>query len=131
MTLDDFDIKKMTSIGKKGDLWETYKLSYLNYKEVSKYHEQDFRIDELCKTPKKIYLIYSPLLNNKFSLQNKKRITKNILRLDKYKPKIRPSPLQSATLFKEHYEMKGHDGKMYKIKTIRTKKGQIKRWVLV
>ena len=131
LTLDDFDIKRMTSIGKKGDLWETYKLSYLNYKEVSKYHEQDFRIDQLCKTPKKIYVIYPPLSNNKFSLQNKKRITKNILRLDKYKPKIRSSPLQSATLFGKNYEMKGHDGRMYKIKTIKTKKGQINRWVLV
>jgi hypothetical protein len=132
LTLDDFNIKKMTNIGKhKYYLWENYKLSYLNYKEVKKYHEQDFRIDELLKTPNKLYLLYPPLLGNKLSIQNKERITKNILRLDKHKPKIRPSPLQSATLFSKNTKIKGHDGKMYHVKTVKTKKNKIKRWVLV
>jgi hypothetical protein len=125
LSFDDFNLKKTKQ---NTYIWNHYMFTYLNYKEVSKYHRQDFDLELLCKNPKNLYLLYSPLLSNKSSIQNKKRIVKNINKLFKNKPKYRPSPSQSATVFKQDFKMAGNDGNMY-IVDVTTK--NIKRWVLV
>ena len=124
LTIDDFNLKKMKIRHK---VWSHYTFTYLKYTDVSKYHKQDFNIEKLLKNPKNLYLLYSPLAKTPLADKNRKRIKDNVARLDKNKPKPRPSPLQSATLFKENTKMKGNDGKMYHVKTV----GKSKRWVLI
>ena len=115
LTIDDFNLKKMKFRHK---VWSHYTFTYLKYTEVSKYHEQNFNIEKLLKNPKNLYLLYSLLAKTPLADKNRKRIKDNVLLLDKNKPKKRPSPLQSATLFKENTKMKGNDKKMYYVKTI-------------
>lgn len=122
LTFDDFDLKK------KDKLWDYYKLKYFNYKEVKKYQEQYFDIEKLYKRPQDFYLLYSPMKNTIQSKKNKKRIDKNIIKLFKNKPKKRPSPVQSATIFKKGTIMKGSDGNNYKVKVI---KNNIKKWAKI
>lgn len=124
LTFDDFNLKKI--IGDK--YWNHYKFKYFNYKEVEKYHEQYFDIERLYKRPQDFYLLYSPIKNTIESKKNKKRIDKNIVKLFKNKPKQRPSPVQSATIFVKGTIMKGSDGNNYKVKVI---KNNIKKWVKV
>ena len=122
LTFDDFNLKKI----KGDDYWNHYKFKYFNYKEVEKYHEQYFDIDILYKRPQDFYLLYSPMKNTIESKKNKKRIDKNIIKLFKNKPKQRPSPVQSATIFEKGTIMKGSDGYNYKVTT---NKKKIKRWI--
>jgi hypothetical protein len=117
LVLDDFDMKKGTR--------EQYKFSYLKNKELSKYHGQDFDLESFCSTPNNLYLLYSPLDKSKSADLNRSRIKDNILIIDKHKPKSRPSPCQSATIFEAGTELKGGDGRIYIVKNI----NKVKRWV--
>lgn len=120
LVLNDFDMKKVVKN-------HHYMFSYLKNKELSKYYGQDFDLESFCSTPNNLYLLYSPLNKSKLADLNRSRIKANILILDKYKPKSRPSPIQSATIFKVGTQLKGGDGRIYIVKA----NNKIKRWVPV
>lgn len=118
LVLNDFDMKKVVKD-------HHYMFSYLKNKELSKYYGQDFDLESFCSTPNNLYLLYSPLNKSKLADLNRSRIKANILILDKHKPKSRPSPIQSATIFKVGTQLKGGDGRIYIVKA----NNKTKRWV--
>ncbi len=124
LKFDDFDLKR---IHKEG-VWFQYKFKYLNYKEVEKYHDQMFNLDKLYFNPKDFYIVYSPLNNDENSKKNAKRISINILKVLKNKPKMRPSPIQSATIYPNGTIQQGNDGCNYIIKYDKNKN---KKWVKI
>jgi hypothetical protein len=121
---EDFNIKKMKDL-------TPYVFTYGNYKPINKYWQQRFDLDPV-KNKNDEYVLYSPLKNTPESKKNRDRILKNIknFKVAKSSPtkklkKDRPSPSESATLFKLGTKKKGNDGNMYIVTQTKTK---VKRW---
>ena len=116
----------------KGD-WIYYTFKNLNYKPVSKYWTQFFPDSDKFIKDKNEYIVYSPFSKNNLSKKNTKRILNNIkiiYKNDKNKKndkdiKKRPSPSDSATIYKIGYKKKGNDGNIWII--IKTK-NNVKKW---
>ena len=123
--------------------WEIALQNKLNYEPAIKYWEQQFDINSLGKNIKDWYILSSPLSNNYFSKKNGERILKNIKKIHSNVKEIkkpiknqskktstkdksnRPSPSQSATIFKVGTKKKGNDGNMWIIKK---NKNGVNRW---
>lgn len=127
LVFENFDVKK--------DSNTPYVLKYLKYRPADRYWDQDFDIDELLKNKADHYIVHSPLSNTAEGKKNATRIDSNIKTIMDKMPKMpsvqkklkpnRPSPAESATLFKIGTKKKGNDGNMYIITKI---KSDIKRW---
>jgi len=125
---EDFDYKRVKTHHSKHTFWKQYMFTYINYSPAKKYHSQYFDIEKLYKNPKDWYILYKPNnMNSHESKKNINRILKNVNQIKKNKPKIRPSPTITATIFKKGTEKKGNDGRIYVVKT--TSNGT-KRWIL-
>ena len=104
-----------------------YDLPKINYGSIKKYQEQWFY--QNLAFSEKPELLESPLKNKK----NKNRILKikSFIKKSKDKSKTkkenlnRPSPKESATLFKENTKKKGNDGNIW---IVNKNKNGIKRW---
>ena len=117
--------------------WEIALQNKLNYEPAIKYWGQEFDINSLGKNIKDWYILSSPLSNNYFSKKNGERILKNIKKIHsnakeknkelvkKSSKKNRPSPSDSATIFKVGTKKKGNDGNMWIIKK---NKNGVNRW---
>lgn len=115
---EDFNIKKMKDL-------TPYVFTYGNYKPINKYWQQIFALDPE-KDKKDLFVLHSPLKSTRESTENKDRILKNIKNFEVKKlKKDRPSPSESATLFKLGTKKKGNDGNMYIVTQTKTK---VKRW---
>jgi len=115
---EDFNIKKIKDL-------TPYIFTYGNYKPINKYWQQIFALDPE-KHKKELFVLHSPLKSTRESTENKDRILKNIKNFEVKKlKKDRPSPSESATLFKLGTKKKGNDGNMYNKTKTKTK---VKRW---
>jgi hypothetical protein len=122
LIFEDFDVRKFIKL-------KYYLLENLNYKPANKYWDQDFDIEKLENNKKDWYIVHSPLGKTKESIENAKRIKNNITKLlkkkKKSKKKNRPSPSESATLFKVGTKKRGNDGHIY---IIVEDKNKVRRW---
>ena len=104
-----------------------YIFTYIDYRPANSYYAQDFDTTKLYKNPKDWYILYRPNnMNLPESKKNIVRICKNITQIKKNKPKVRPSPTVTATIFKKGTEKIGNDGNMYVVD--KNKNGSL-RWV--
>ena len=106
---------------------ENIRLAKINYGKIKKYQQQEVPFMKFFSDGNE-YMLESPLKND----ENKTRILKlkhPITNVSSKKKSIsqkdRPSPSESATLFKVGTKKKGNDGKMWIIKT---NKNNINRW---
>ena len=124
---EDFDYKRAKLLKmNKYSIWNQYIFKYIDYSPVKKYFDQDFKTDKLYKTSKDWYILFNP--NNKKIDQSKKnndRIVKNLNKIIKFKPKMRPSPSVTATIFEKGTEKIGNDGNIYVVEM--NKNGSL-RW---
>ena len=118
-----------------------YLLHYIDYKIASKYSTQDWidnifdiRFENFLFNEKDWYILYLPSGESDEAQRNSKRIEKNLLKIIKgitknitknITLKVRPSPSESATLFKQGTKKKGNDGIMY---IIDVNKNGVNRW---
>mgnify|MGYP006410763803 FL=1 len=127
LTYEDFDYKRAKTFGSKHKFWNQYIFTYIDYRPANSYYAQDFDTTKLYKNPKDWYILYRPNnMNLPESKKNIVRICKNITQIKKNKPKVRPSPTVTATIFKKGTEKIGNDGNMYVVD--KNKNGSL-RWV--
>mgnify|MGYP001166408436 CR=1 FL=1 len=140
LKLDDFLFNKNISSPIKylDRGYTAYLLEKIKYGDVLEYSNQDLYDEKLILNKKHWYMYYLPSGKSEESQKNSKRIEKiissNIKGIKKQKEekipikklkKDRPSPSESATLFKVNTKKKGNDGNIY---VVVVNKNGVKRW---
>ena len=139
LKLDDFLYNKNVKVSNDR---ETYLFDSIDYGVAKKYQGQDWSDNNYGLDPdsfllnnKDWYILYRPSNKSDEASKNSKRLEKILKKIingikkpkqeNIQKNKDRPSPSQSATMFKKGTKKKGNDGNMY---IVETDKNGTKKW---